>query len=188
MKKYILLFALIAAATTMATLVDKFKGWNELIERSPDIVIARCVAPPTAAQTKKATIIINGSVPSDIEVIAVLKGTTVPGSSRLLSSYRPRQGEQFLLFASYRNDTSFIGYNAVEEYRVVPLNHFFQTNMLAGKTLEQKIEWILQSRLRDLNEELERGQEEKQRLEEGIKTIKQPGAPSGSEIPTPAGP
>jgi hypothetical protein len=83
----------------------------------------------------------------------------------MASRYWPFQGEKFLLFANYENNQFFSGYNAVEEYRVISLNRYFQTNVLSGKTLNEQIQLILTNRLNDLNGELARGQEEKRRLE-----------------------
>lgn len=73
------------------------------------------------------------------------------------------------MFANYENGRLFNGYIVSQDYQVVPLNHNFNTNMLAGKTPEQQIQWILDNRLRDLNDELAKGNEEKKRLEEGLK-------------------
>lgn len=89
-----------------------------------------------------------------------------------MSTYWPHPGEQFLLFGNYREDPGFTHYSVNEGYRVVPLNHHFQTNMLGGTNLQGQIRWVLQNRLSDLNEELEKGQAEKKRLEEGLKTLK----------------
>jgi hypothetical protein len=172
MKKYIsILLLLVVTATAYAIFSNEFKNWNDSIERSPDIVIAKCASTVGTTNSDRPIIISDGVIPSDIEVISVLKGNTKPGPSHLFSWYWPHQSQQFLLFASHFSDEYNTGYSAIEYYRVVPLSHDFQTNMLAGKTLEEQIHWILERRLFDLNEELKRGTEEKKRLEEGLKTI-----------------
>jgi hypothetical protein len=170
MKKYI--FAIMGLSIPLivsATLVGRFKSWNDLIDQSPDIVIAECAA---TLNTDKPSIIQDGIIPSEIRVLSVLKGNGELGPTHMHSAFWPYTGQRFLLFAIHRNDESFIGYSAFEEYRVVPLNHYFQTNMLPITNLQEQVRWVLQSRLQDLNEDLSKGEAEKKRLEEGLKNLK----------------
>lgn len=104
---------------------------------------------------------------SDIEVISVLKGNAKPGLSHLTSLYRPFRGEQFLMFASYESNQADTGYSAIENYRLVPINATgrYLTNEQAGKTVKEQIQMILKIRLKDVNDELVRDNEEKARLE-----------------------
>jgi hypothetical protein len=112
---------------------------------------------------------------SDIDVVSVLKGETnwgsVPipppamGSGNLVSQYWPRQNEYYLVFAIFHDGE----YQATEPYRVVPLGIRFSTNLLAGKSLDQQIKFCLQWRLDNLNRDLGQMQEEKKRLESGLK-------------------
>jgi hypothetical protein len=155
----------ITAVTAFAVFTNKFKTWSDLTEQSPDILIAQCVSTLGDTKTKRPVAVIDGVIHSEIEVVCVLKGSTKPGPTRMASRYWPFQGEKFLLFANYENNQFFSGYNAVEEYRVISLNRYFQTNVLSGKTLNEQIQLILTNRLNDLNGELARGQEEKRRLE-----------------------
>jgi hypothetical protein len=171
MKKYILaLLCVLVAFTAAARLFGEFRGWNELIEHSPNIVIAKCTS--SVDTLGKPYIIQNGWVPSEIEVLTVLKGNTKIGPAHMMSTYWPHPGERFLLFGNYQENPGFTNYSINEEYRVVPLNHYFQTNMLGGTNLQEQIRWVLQNRLQDLNEELAKAQAEKIRLEEGLKGLK----------------
>jgi hypothetical protein len=170
LKRYIFTFiGLLVALTAFGRLFSEFKSWDDLTEQSPDIVIARCTSTLGSDTTNKFYVIIDGWIPSEIEVVSVLKGNTRLGAAHMMSTYWPHRDEQFLLFGTYHSDTNFGRYTVNEDYRVIPLNHYFKTNMLPGGTLEEKIRWVLQSRLTDLNEELEKGQKEKKRLEAGLK-------------------
>lgn len=170
MKKYILIIVfLVTTGTAFAIFSSKFRNWQHLTEYSPDIVIARCVLTPdfipSGTVPNQIVVTVDGVIESDIEAIMVLKGDTKPGLSHLASWYSPRQGEYYLIFASRNNK----GYQAIENYRVVPLGLNFNTNSLSGKSLNEQLQFLFKLRLDDLNQQMKEEQEEKQRLEEGIK-------------------
>ena len=77
-------------------------------------------------------VIADGMIRSDIEVMSVLKGDTKQGTARIVSQYWPRQGERFLMFATYQSNQL---YNATETYRIVPIGRDFPTHELTGETL-----------------------------------------------------
>lgn len=162
MKKYVIVSIVLGTVLTAgAMLISQFESWDNLIEQSPDIVIAKCA---TSLETTKSEnrIILNGIISSDIDVISVLKGNSNVGLSHLHSSYQPQQGESFLIFANYEPN---VGFRAAEGYRVIPLNQYFQTNQLDGKTLREQVQLILNSRLKDLNDEIARDNDEKSRIQ-----------------------
>ena len=144
-----------------------FSGWPWLQQKSRDIIIGRCglTADPDAVGKDGVALNMRGLINSDIQIVSVLKGTTNSGTARLTSEYWPRQGEYYLVFAHYHDDF----YQAVEKYRIVPLGPHFTTNSLSGKSLNQQIRALLQHRLDMLNCEMQQAQEEKARLEEGLK-------------------
>jgi hypothetical protein len=165
-KKYFSIIALFfMAGTTFAIFINNFTTWNDLIERSSDIVIAKYTPAPANGNMKKTVAITDGVLYSDIDVLLVLKGNKKPGLSNMASQYCPSNGEQFLLFANYKNDQFYSGYTAIEDYRIVPINASFQTNQLSDKSLDEQIQLILNSRIKDLNDEIERDNDEKKRLE-----------------------
>jgi len=86
------------------------------------------------------------------------------GPVRVYSQVPLRRGENYLIFAHYY-DT----YDAQEPYRVVALGSHFSTDLLAGKQLDDQIRTLLQFRLKNLNSEMEKLQEERARLESGFK-------------------
>jgi len=152
MKKHIRVAVLLTmAAGALAIPVMEFKSWDDLTQRSPEIILARCTATRDfILATNPLPIVIDGMIDSDIEVISVLKGNSKPGLSRMATQYWPYRGQYFLVFANNEKDQFNIGYTAIEPYRVIPLGHFFYTNQLAGKTLAQQVELILKHRLEEL--------------------------------------
>jgi hypothetical protein len=166
MKRGLLIIILfVLAVPVFGIFITDFRGWDDLIERSPVIVVAKYITAPADSKTKKTVAITDGVIYSDIQILLVLKGSTRTGLSSMASQYCPHSGEQFLLFANDSNDQFYTGYTAIEGYRIVPINCNFQINQLSGKTLKEQIQLILNSRLKDLNDELARDNEEKNRLE-----------------------
>ena len=164
MKTSFVIFAIVGVVSSaMAVLIGPFTSWNDVTQKSPDIVIARCTA--TTSDTGP---VVDGMITSDIEVLSVLKGDTKPGVAQMFSQYWPRQGERFLMFSEYQSNQLYRAYNATETYRIVPLGRYFLTSELAGKPLDKQIQLVFQSRLDDLSREMKRAGEEKKRLEEGL--------------------
>ena len=163
MKIRITIIALLATlSAAVAVRLAPFAGWNDLTQKTPDIIVARCTATPEPRSA-------NGQTWSDIEVLMVLKGETKPGAARMVAGYSPYQHEYVLLFATYQSNQLYRAYNAAESYRIVSLNRYFPTNQLVGKPLDEQIQLLLRHRLDELTRELQQGAAEKKRLEEGIK-------------------
>jgi hypothetical protein len=158
-----------AAPLMLAFPYTPFTDWGDVTKHSPSIIIARCIKPAVRDQVTNGYVIVKGSVgESEIELVSVLKGTnTLPGTKAALSSERwPHQGESYLIFAAYYDGTTC---QAIEEYRVVPLGSYFETNMVTGRTLDEQIKSLLQLRLGVLNWQAKQMETEKQRLEEFLK-------------------
>lgn len=152
----------------LAIQIFPFSGWDSLKENSPDIVVARCLRTPT--EVAEDRVIYTG-----MDIVSVLKSVTdwqhdhlepaSVGAAQLQSQFWPRQNEYYLIFSIH-----FSGkYQANEEYRVVPLGLYFQTNWIAGKTLDEQIRFLLERRLDNLKRQINDEQDEKQRLELGLK-------------------
>ena len=145
-----------------ARIIDSFHGWDKLINNSQYIAVVDCGnSVPT-----KPNILTEGATKSDreIKVILTLKGTNTVNPTRLLTDYEICSGKKYLVFG-YCNESVYCAY---EEFRVVPLNKFFSTNLLSGKNLDDQIQILIELRINDLNRQLKQEQEEKQRLEERI--------------------
>jgi hypothetical protein len=181
MKKCLFVTVLLATAVAaLATLVANFKSWDDLIDRSPEIILARCVATRDFISATNTLPVVSGAmIDSEIEVILILKGDSKPGFSRLASRYWPYRGQYFLVLPNYGKDQNNIGYTAIEPYRVIPLEHFFDTNQLAGKTLKEQVQLIRRRRL----EELDRDNKDKLRLEVGLENAYQGTSASSNEPP-----
>ena len=158
------LFAIVYGA--LAIPVGEFKSLSDLTDQSPEIIIARCTGTlDFISASNNATVVVDGMIHSDIEVVFVLKGNSKTGMSQMASQYWPYRGEYFLVLANNEKDQFNSGYTAVERYRVISLSHNFMINQLAGKTSKEQIQLILNSRLKDLNSEIARDNEERQRIE-----------------------
>lgn len=164
----------IGIGSLIAVVVYPFSNWDLLIQKSPDIIVARCSRTPDPYRDHGAGP--TGSLfATDIEVISILKRSTnwgaelleppSIGASRLSSEFYPRQGEFYLIFSIFYDHE----YQASESYRVVPLGLTFSTNSLSGKSLDEQIHALLQRRLNNLERQMKNEQEEKQRLEEAFK-------------------
>jgi hypothetical protein len=162
---------LTSVATAIALLTVSFPGWDQLTEGSPDIIIARCTKTPLPVETPYQ-IQIDLVVHSDIEVVSILKGVTngvaserlTLGPTVLRSMYWPRQGEYYLIFSSYHE-----GYHqAIEDYRVIPLGLRVPADAIAGKPLDEQLQILFKRGLFYLNREIQKDEEEKQRLESAL--------------------
>lgn len=164
-KRSLIIIGLLAAiGTVSAVYVSPFASWDDLTQKSPDIVIARCTATPDPE------IILDGQIWSEVEILSVLKGNTKPAPAKMISEYWPRQGEQFLMFATYETEsTDRTYYSATENYRIILLPRNFLLSALTGKPLSEQIQIILRRRLNAVNDELNQAITEKKRLEEGVK-------------------
>jgi hypothetical protein len=141
-KKSILALGLfVVTSSSFAVLILPFTNWDDLITKSPDVIIARCITSP------EQMMVINGMIWSNIEVLSVIKGDTKQGEARMVSQYGPCHGEQILMFATYTSNKDYRAYNATEAYRVVPLDEKFRIDALAGKTLYKKIKLALRYKL-----------------------------------------
>jgi hypothetical protein len=161
--KVTILTAFLITISVIARVIAPFPGWDRLKQNSPNIIIAYCgkPTPPTPG------ILFMNAPASDsaIDVVLVLKGANNANSARLLTDHLLQQGENYLVFGYYGSGI----YQAFEEYRVIPLGVHFSTNSIAGKSLDEQIQILFQRRLDVLNRQIKEDQEEKQRLEEGLK-------------------
>ena len=136
-----------------------FPGWNSVKQKSPNIIIARCLKTASGPETD-----ISGLIESDVQIVSVLKGRTNLGLARLTSTYWPRQGEQYLIFSIFHDEV----YQASESYRIVPLGTYLPPDLFSDKTLDAQIQTLFRRRLDNLNRQMKEEQVEKLRLEEEL--------------------
>ncbi|MGH7952940.1 MAG: hypothetical protein ACREFE_13635 [Limisphaerales bacterium] len=157
-----ILTALLISISVIARITAPFPGWDRLEKKSPDIIIANCGKPTLSTP---GVLVANAPASdSSIEILAVLKGTNNIHFARLLTDHDLREGENYLIFGYYDDGM----YQAYDEYKVIPLGAKFSTNWISGKTLDAQIQILFQRAVDNLNLEIQKHQEEKQRLETGI--------------------
>ena len=161
----IIILFLTTGVTVFGVLISKFKSWGDVIQESPEIIIAKCTSTYGMEHSAKPIVIIDGVIPSDVQVISVLKGSTKPGPSHLESQYWPYPGQVFVIFAHYQRDQFYTGYTAIESYRAMPLDRDFPLNTLTGKTFAEQMQLIFSNRLSNLNEDIDQDEKDKARLE-----------------------
>jgi hypothetical protein len=165
--RWIALFILLFTRTGVAGpgfTARPFPGWDSLIRRSQDIIIARCFETPDPLKPDTNGIVteITGPIDSSIEVIQTLKGAHGPSKTTLRSLRWLRQGEYYLIAGQYFGGV----YQATEPYRVVPLGLNYGTNMPPGDTIEERIRNMLKVRLYRLKTETKEALEEQRGLQE----------------------
>ncbi len=157
-----LTMALLAVGAT-ARVIGTFQDWSRLEEMSSDIVIVYGGNP-----TPPNPSILIGNPPrsdSQVDILSVLKGTNNPNSSRLLTDHDLTKGQRYLVFGYYESD----GYEAFENYRVIPLDTTFQLDSLKGKNFNEKLQVLLQSGVDCMNRKIQKDEEERDRLQQGIR-------------------
>lgn len=147
----------------MARIVVPFQGWGRLKDSSPYIIVVQCGRP--TAPTPNESIIGGTKSDAEINVVAFLKGTNSLNFARLQTDRQLWQGEYYLVFGYYEGGI----YKAYEEYRAIHLGSDFTTNLISGKSLDEQLQILFKHSLFNLNRQMKQEQEEKQRLEEGIK-------------------
>jgi hypothetical protein len=143
-----------------------FRGWDKLIQHTPDIIVAQCTRTPDQQMLR-------GGWPVDINIVYILKNSTNSvalepaklGAAKLDSQYIPRQGEYCLFFSIFHDGV----YQATETYRTVPLGLWFNADAISGRPLNDQLQILFKRRLFDLGRQIEEDQAEKERLEGGLK-------------------
>jgi hypothetical protein len=139
-KLTILIISLMALGV-MARVHDTFHGWDYLKNMSDYIAVVQCGNP--IPQKPNVRVVGAGKSDVEIQVIFTLKGTNNASPLRLQTQRDLYQGQNYLVFG-YCGDGV---YSAYEEYRVVLLDELFSTNLIAGKTLDEQIQILLERRL-----------------------------------------
>ena len=155
--KLITIMLLLVAITVAARLIAVFSDWNWAMKNSPNIIIAHCGKQSPSSNHFNAP-----ASDFSIKVLTVLKGATNVVSARLLTDHELITGQNYLVFGYY--DAGI--YTAYEEFRIVPLGVNFSTNLISGKSLDDQLQILFKLRRDQLNQEIQKDKEEKQRLEE----------------------
>ncbi|MGA2240978.1 MAG: hypothetical protein ABSH11_02930 [Verrucomicrobiota bacterium] len=163
----LVLTGLLITLTALAAMEMIFPGYDRLKEISPDIIIARCTNTPSPLPPNRT--ITSDANTFSIEIVAAIKGTNRSGSVLLNSGHWLHRGDNYLIFGDCENGVC----QALADYRVIPLGRELLagsiTNAIASKPLDEQIQILFKRRLDNLNRQMKKEQEEKERLEETIK-------------------
>jgi hypothetical protein len=167
MKTSWIILATILASTALAVMMMHFPGYDWLNEHSSDILVVRCITnPPTLLHSSLTDPQINIF---SIEVITVIKGTNFSGFVSLVSAQWLNQGDNYLIFG----DSEKGAFRAFEDFRVIPLGRELWTgvltNAIAGKSPDERLQILFKRAIDNLDRQIKKEQEEKQRLEGAIR-------------------
>jgi hypothetical protein len=153
---------------TFGMLIGSFPGWDRLEGESSDIAIIYTQDP-----TPPGTVpFVANAPPYDykVDILSALKGTNTVSSTRFFTEHELRNHWTYLVFGNYNS----LGLNAIEDFRVVPLNNDFTIDSLKGKTLNEQLEILFQIGLDNINQKIEEDEKEKDRLQEGVLQHQEP--------------
>jgi hypothetical protein len=127
---------LASALPCAAIVITFFVDTPTFIERSFDIVIAKCLRPDIGEGTY-----IDNLHPAEVEVVMILKGGTTLGKLRIATVYNLEAGKTYLLANSggMAYATNFL---AVAERTVVKIPEKFRLDDLKGKKLADQVQAI----------------------------------------------
>lgn len=145
-------------------MLNSFSSYDYLKDHSSDIVVARCITnPPTLFNSSPSDPQINTF---SIAIVAVIKGTNFFGSASLITEQWLNQGDSYLIYGQSVNGVC----QAYQDFRVIPLGRELYigqiTNAIAGKLPDQQLQILFKRAVNNLNWQMKKEQEEKQRLEE----------------------
>lgn len=159
--KTIIAIVILITMNVAASVLIPFEDWDQVFEKSPDIVVATCwnPTPPTPSVNRNGP----GS-DCQVEILSVLKGTNDATSVRLLTEHELQKGSTYLVLGQYNEQ----GLYALEDYRVIQLNKGFRLKSLDGKTLDEKIKILFQSGVDYMNQKIQEDNDERDRLKQAL--------------------
>jgi hypothetical protein len=132
--------ALVLALPCAAIPITFFVDIPTFIERSRDIVIAKCIRPDVGQG-----FYIDNLHPAEVEVQSVLKGDKTLGTMRIATVYNLKAGKSYLLACGaggFAYGTSFL---AIAERSVVKLPAKFRLADLKGKKLAEQLQAVFKA-------------------------------------------
>jgi hypothetical protein len=139
MYRLLISFALVFvfALPCHAIVITLFVDTPTYVERSRDIVIAKCVRPDLGQGPY-----IDGLHPAEVEVLIVLKGGKAPGKMRIATTFGLQAGKTYLLACGaggFADNTDFL---AIAERSVVEVPANFRLGSLKGKKITEQVQAI----------------------------------------------
>jgi hypothetical protein len=135
MRRVLFALVLLAAQPAFAIPITLFVDTPTFVERSEDIVVAKCLRPDVGDGNY-----IDGLRPAEVEVVMVLKGNKALGKLRIATIYEMKAGEMYLLANSGGRayDTNFL---AIAQRSVVKLPEKFKLGDLKGKKVVEQVDF-----------------------------------------------
>jgi len=146
-----LALGLVWARPCAAIPITIFVDTPTFVERSSDIVIARCVRPDLNEGPY-----IDGLHPAEVEVLTLLKGNRTRGKLRIATVYGLEKDKTYLLargIGGFAYQTDFL---AIAERSVVELPATFCLDDLKGKKLTDQVQAIFTAARLPATSELEK--------------------------------
>jgi hypothetical protein len=139
MRRVLISFAvfLIAALPCAAIPITLFVDTPTFVERSSDIVIARCIRPNFDEGPY-----LDGLHPAEVEVLTVLKGNKVKGKMRIATIWGMEAGKTYLLSCGTGGFAYKTDFLAIAERSVVELPAKLRLDDLKGKKLTEQVQAI----------------------------------------------
>jgi hypothetical protein len=134
-----LAFVFLAVSPAKAIPITFFVDTPTFVERSGDIVVAKCLRPDVGEGTY-----IDNLHPAEVEVVMVLKGGAALGKLRIATVYELKAGEMYLLANSGGRayDTNFL---AIAERAAVKLPDKFKLDDLKGKKIVEQVDFAFKA-------------------------------------------
>ncbi len=162
MKKWIFIVAVLTGIVMPAVAIMEtlFMDTDTLIQRSQEIVIAKCISTPTNANWGFE----DGFYPAQMKLVRNLKGERKEGPFTLGTIYPLAAGRSYMLCNSGGSafDSDFL---SVAELSVVEMPSSFSLALIADKTLKEQVTMILASRRTALDHALRNLQHEQALLD-----------------------
>jgi hypothetical protein len=138
MSRLLISFALVLVSTSpcAAIVITLFVDTPTFVERSRDIVIAKCVRPDLDQGPYWDNL-----HPAEVEVLTVLKGDRTAGKMRIATTYNLEAGKTYLL-ASGGGLSYGTSFQAIAERSVVKLPAKFRLDDLKGKKLTEQVQAV----------------------------------------------
>jgi hypothetical protein len=142
-------FCLVLSSQAPAVPISLFQDIDTYLERSQDLVIAKCKILPKEG----IHAFIDGLYPVEVEVLLSLKGERQPGPLKIATVYPLEVGKTYLLANTGGSalDTNFL---SLAELSVVPLDANLEIKTLAGQSTKQQVQRIFAGYLHGIEQEL----------------------------------
>jgi hypothetical protein len=138
MNRVLICFALVlvSALPCAAIPITFFVDTPTFVERSRDIIIAKCIRPDLNQGPYWDNL-----HPAEVEVLTVLKGDRTPGKMRIATIYELKAGKTYLLASGggLAYETSFL---AIAERAVVEVPAKFRLDDLKGKKVAEQVQAV----------------------------------------------